>query len=175
MTARNRFVGALAIAALPLGSATVQAAPIYDPVNNLTYVRDATARTWNDAQAAAVAQGGNLARVRDAGANEAIRAASNGGGWIGATDQAVEGDWRWSNNNDQFWQGLAANATPPGMPVGGRYTNWNGGEPNDGGDWGDEGCVELRSDGRWNDTSCGDWKHYLCEYDGKSVGTDWYP
>ena len=149
MTARFRFLGALAITALPLVGATVQAAPIYDPANNVTYVRDATVRTWNDAQAAAVAQGGNLVRIRSAVANDAVRLVSNGGGWIGASDQTTEGEWRWVNNNDQFWQGLAANnATTPGMPVGGLYTNWNAGEPNDSSG---EDFAEIVGGGGWND------------------------
>lgn len=149
MTARFRFVGGLVIAAVPLVGAPVHAAPIYDPVANVTYTRDATLRTWNDAQTAATVQGGNLARVRDAGANEAVRAVSNGGGWIGASDQAAEGEWRWVNNNDQFWQGLAANnTTTPGMPVGGFYTNWNAGEPND---VNGEDFAEITGGGGWND------------------------
>ncbi len=149
MTVRFRFLGGLAIAAVPLVGTTVQAAPIYDPASNRTYVKDTALRTWNEAHTAAVAQGGNLARVRNAIANEAVRAVSNGGAWIGASDQAVEGEWRWSNNNDQFWQGLAANnATTPGMPVGGLYTNWNAGEPNDSNG---EDFAEIVGGGGWND------------------------
>lgn len=149
MTRSIRRAVCYTLAAAPFAGTAAYAAPVYDPANNVTYVRDATVRTWADARAAAQAAGGDLARVRSAGANEAIRAVSAGGGWIGATDQAAEGDWRWTVGNAQFWQGLAAdNPTTPGMPVGGLYTNWNGGEPNDSGN---EDFAEIVGSGGWND------------------------
>lgn len=125
------------------------AAPIYDPVNNLTYVKDPAVLTWNAANAAAQAAGGELARVRDLAANEAIRLVTNGsGGWIGATDQGSEGDWRWTAGNAQFWSGLAANSATPGSPVGGLFTRWNAGEPND---VGGEDFGQMTTSGFWND------------------------
>lgn len=104
------------------------------------------------------ARGGHLAVIDDATENAALTEWAGGDTpWIGLSDIVEEGEFRWVLD----------------QPLG--YTNWNGGEPNDGGDWGDEGCVELRSDGKWNDIGCGDWNHYVCEYDLKPVGTDWYP
>lgn len=52
---------------------------------------------------------------------------ASGFGWIGASDEAVEGDWRWMTGPEAgtlFWQGLAN-----GTEI--TYANWNGGEPND--------------------------------------------
>lgn len=54
-------------------------------------------------------------------------AQAGGFGWIGATDAAVEGQWRWVTGPESgtlFWQG-----GPNGTAIG--YANWNGGEPND--------------------------------------------
>ena len=60
-----------------------------------------------------------------------------------ASDQAVEGDWRWvtgpegmedSLQGRLFWRGRAdqyAARVPGTGPVLGRYSNWNAGEPND--------------------------------------------
>ncbi len=48
--------------------------------------------------------------------------------WIGASDLASEGAWRWMQNGaaaDQFWSGGGA-----GSVVGGAYANWDAGEPN---------------------------------------------
>ena len=53
--------------------------------------------------------------------------------WIGATDAHSEGNFVWLSGTP--WS----------------YTNWNGGEPNNSGD---EDCVHLREDGKWNDLPC---------------------
>jgi len=50
--------------------------------------------------------------------------------WIGLTDAAEEGVYRWVDG------------------TGARYTNWAPGEPNNAGD---EHFVEMYPDGRWND------------------------
>jgi hypothetical protein len=76
---------------------------------------------------------------------------------IGANDSGSEGVWRWENNNDQFWMGINT-----GAAVGGFYTNWNTGEPNDSN--ANEDCAYLRSaDGKWNDDVCANTVPYVCE------------
>ncbi|KAK3234778.1 hypothetical protein CYMTET_54975 [Cymbomonas tetramitiformis] len=57
--------------------------------------------------------------------------------WIGGHDLSSEGRWEWSDGTS--WD----------------YSRWGGGEPND--CCGGEDCLELRSDGSWNDiwrTNC---------------------
>ena len=46
---------------------------------------------------------------------------------LGATDQAVEGDWVWLGKPMPFWTGGLL-----GSPVAGAYSNWIFGEPSDG-------------------------------------------
>ncbi len=80
---------------------------------------------------------------------------ASGFGWIGATDAAVEGEWRWVTGPEagtQFWQGLA-NGTEL------TFANWNGGEPNNVGGGGEDyahiaAASVIRGGapiGAWND------------------------
>ena len=73
---------------------------------------------------------------------------------IGAHDKTVEGDWEWTDEPGVvFWRGKGSGATPPGGPVEGRYSNWNGtGEPNDSGGVEDE-CEIRGAEGNWNDNN----------------------
>ena len=52
-----------------------------------------------------------------------------GTGWIGATDNAVEGEWRWVTGPEAgllFWNGNETGSVVPGQ-----FAFWNTGEPND--------------------------------------------
>ena len=76
----------------------------------------------------------------------AILARDSGDTWIAATDQEVEGEWKWATTGVQFWQGAAA-----GTPVDERFSSWNPGEPNDSyGELGED-YARVNSGGGWND------------------------
>jgi hypothetical protein len=75
--------------------------------------------------------------------------------WLGGSDTHAATDWRWADGT-QFWSGLAS-----GMPVGGLYTNWDSGEPNDMGDA--EHCVVMFDKMTWNDDNCATLHRYVCE------------
>ena len=70
--------------------------------------------------------------------------------WIGLSDFAHEGTWRWQESHQEP-----------------SYTNWMSGQPDN--DGGDENCVNkaFRSDpsGKWNDQQCNenDDAHALCQ------------
>jgi hypothetical protein len=103
------------------------------------------ALSWSDANADCLAKGLQLASVRSTAENELLLTAAAGNKvWIGGTDAASEGKWKWSST---------------GTPL--SYTNWYSGEPND---WeGNEDCTEFYSNGKWNDGNCAKRTKFVCE------------
>ena len=75
-----------------------------------------------------------------------------GTGWIGASDEDNEGEWKWMTGPETgtiFWNGTAGGVAPPGM-----YENWNTGEPNEfqaGEDYAHITADGVGIDGSWND------------------------
>lgn len=80
---------------------------------------------------------GYLATITTADENAFIQQKTKGVGWIGASDQGVEGEWRWVTGPEGlldngkgllFWRGTGYQAkTDPNNygPVNGAYHNWN--------------------------------------------------
>jgi len=62
--------------------------------------------------------------------------------WIGASDHDKEGTFVWADGSGAV-----------------TYTNWSPGEPNENGD---EDCVVLYRNGRWNDGNCGLRNRFVC-------------
>ncbi len=72
-----------------------------------------------------------------------------GAGWIGGSDEAVEGVWRWMTGPEAgtiFWNGGVGGSTP-------NYANWNNNEPNNLGneDYAHVTAPGIGIDGSWND------------------------
>jgi len=106
--------------------------------------------SWTDAEAASVKLGGHLASIQDQQENNVVSQVSQLSPdpllvWIGGTDAAVEGDWRWVT----------------GEPWG--FTNWSPGEPTNNA-WGagiPENYLALyKADGTWNDNLENNWAEY---------------
>lgn len=126
--------------------------------------------TWQDAKVAAEQRTyngmqGYLATVTSAAEDGFVSQKLNGEGWIGASDAAVEGTWKWVTGPEagqQFWSGLWN-----GSSVNGMYENWAGGEPNNAGD---EDYAHYWSTGLWNDypNYAGGISGYIVEYGGLS-------
>lgn len=133
---------------------------VFNPDNGHVYqvVEAGGGITWNDANAAANAMtyggaSGYLATITSFDENVFVTSRLSNDGWMGASDAAVEGEWRWTGGDEastQFWSGNGST----GSVVGGAYTNWNGLEPNNSG--GNEDCAQILigSEGRWNDLPC---------------------
>ena len=64
--------------------------------------------------------------------------------WIGLNDINHEGRFVWASGSTS------------------RYRNWNGKEPNN---LGNEDCVQILTNSKWNDNKCGNGYPYVCEID----------
>lgn len=106
-------------------------------------------RAFADAEADCASLGGQLFEPRTEAQAVAFRAARPSGypseSWIGLTDRAEEGSFAWQDGSilgEEDW------------------SNWASGEPSNSG--GVEDCVQLRSDGTWNDRNCADLLAVAC-------------
>ena len=110
--------------------------------------------TWTDANAAANASTyyglqGYLATLTSQDEADFSGTQAIGTGWIGATDTAVEGEWRWVTGPEAgtlFWNGDAS-----GTEI--TYAFWNSGEPNNAGgeDYAHITHPNINPNGSWND------------------------
>lgn len=119
----------------PVSVGTIVLGPIVNPANGHTYYL-LNADTWTSSEARARTLGGHLVTINDVTENQWVYDTFDGANkslWIGLTDLAKEGTFVWVN----------------GQPV--TYTNWNGGEPNDGLGGEDFGHLINGSSGLWND------------------------
>lgn len=103
--------------------------------NGRKYYISKLKKTWPEAKAICEQNGGHLVTISGAAENDTVwqvaKLAPEYSQWIGLTDSAVEGQWRWITGE------LLT------------YTNWQQGEPNN---QGDEDYGAFRNDtGRWWD------------------------
>jgi hypothetical protein len=84
--------------------------------------------TWDAARALCRERGPgwDLASIQSVAESEFLAASIGVETWIGATDAAREGIWRWIAADVIFWLGSSA----LGVPAAGAYANWNTSEPN---------------------------------------------
>ena len=144
----------------------------YDAAAGKFYKMVSTPDTWANAQSAAIATqlngvNGQLVTVRSAYEQELIRSkyeiAGVNDGWLGGSDSAVEGEWRWLDGAtpvDQF-------ADASGDQVNGSFECFGLTEPNGGVG---ENNLEIRSaDGDWNDETPSISNPYIVEWDASEV------
>ena len=110
--------------------------------------------TWTAAKTAAEAKTlagltGYLVTITSASEQSFVLAnnVTSVGRWLGASDAATEGTWRWVTGPEeglQFWSGSSG-----GSAVNGAYKNWESDEPNNSAD--DDYAHFWPSSGLWND------------------------
>jgi hypothetical protein len=105
---------------------------------------------------------GYLATVTDSFENLIVSKLVSNGGWIGASDAAVEGDWAWVGGPEAGTVFYRGQGDTGGAPVDNAFSNWNDGEPNN--FQGSENYAEVMSDGHWNDNS--GTREYTIEWGG---------
>ncbi|WP_116789636.1 T9SS type B sorting domain-containing protein [Flavobacterium psychrotrophum] len=131
--------------------------------------------SWQAAKAAAAADTyygltGYLATLTSAEEAQLCGEQATGTGWIGGTDEDVEGVWKWATGPEAgtvFWNGGANGSTP-------NFAFWNTGEPNNSNneDYAHITAPGVGILGSWNDLpnvgSTGDFvpKGYIVEYGG---------
>lgn len=97
--------------------------------NGHSYYRSTGSMTWTDARQACLNMGGHLVTSTTLAENNFLFNLWPNG-WIGLTDEAVEGTWRWVTGEPFTW------------------ANWNGGEPNNSNN---EDYIQFVGGGKWND------------------------
>jgi hypothetical protein len=104
------------------------------------------ATSWEVARARCQSRGGHLATIPSAEDQVSVERLQMYPYWIGATDEAVEGQWEWIT----------------GEPF--EFENWAPEQPNGGEE---QNCLEVLNAGYlWNDRECGYILPYVCEYGG---------
>jgi len=113
--------------------------------------------------------GGYLATITSAAENTYVRGlAGTAQIWLGGSDTASEGVWRWVNGGTesgvQFWQGAAGGSVQNSL-----YANWGSGEPNNAGGGVGEDFMVMLAAGTWNDLVGTGSSAYMIEWNGASV------
>ena len=162
------------------------AGSLYNSANGHYYkvVNHGSNITWSAAKTAAEAStlnglSGYLASVTSYQENTFIDDKAGVNAWLGGTDAAQEGCWKWSGGPDDgkiFTVGNDADNTTSGgctvdtgytvyeKPFGAGEFGWNSNEPNDAGG---EDRLHIKTDGTWNDYSnTQNVQYYVIEYGG---------
>jgi hypothetical protein len=128
---------------------------ITDSYLGIEYCFCGSLRNWVSARAACQAVGLDLVRLTSLAQEEFFTMRfSFRRYWIGATDSAAEGDFRWVDGT-LLWMG-----GPTGSAVGGEFTNWQPGQPSDLGGTGVGDCVVVDTTGGWIDDICDSTRAY---------------
>jgi hypothetical protein len=112
------------------------------------YLSYSTAQTYVDAAVACISVGAYLAVPTTSTENSVVRSIGFSQPWIGIHDIAYE-----QNTSGLTFQTITRES------IG--FNGWNPGEPNQ---QGDEDCVQMYATGVWNDLSCGTALPYICEF-----------
>ena len=149
-----------------------------DPSTGHCYYRVDTPANFTTALANCQADGAYLAEITSDEENDTIFNNLGGPGgdliaaFFGASDQAVEGQWRWVSGGPKNGELFFTGDQNTGSAVDGMYANrfGQGLEPNNGAAENCGAFSNIISSG-WNDDLCGDPEVYVCEKSADIGGT----
>jgi hypothetical protein len=148
--------------ALAMADSVVIAGP-----DGISYQRIDVELNWTQARDAAAAKSlagapGHLATLLTASQAAAADVARDDNEcWLGATDEATEGNWTWITG-ELFWIGDSGGSTQSGL-----YANWDSGEPND--DDNQDALEWNSNDGDWDDVGLSNLNDcYIVQFDGET-------
>lgn len=118
-----------------------------------TYFLSNTVTDPETAHANAILAGGHLVTIGSEAENAFVSAMNPGFIWIGHTDRASEGTWKWVTSE----------------PV--TFTKWNAGEPNNAGGNEDWAVINWGPNGTWNDWYYTSTARYVIEFEGGNIPT----
>ena len=119
--------------------------------NGHSYYRSTGVANWTTARTNCSNMGGHLVTITTSGEQSFLYALWPSG-WIGLTDEVIEGTWRWVTGETYS------------------YTNWNNGEPNNSGN---EDYVQFVSNGKWNDLNNNSSLAYVLEFEYLVTTSSW--
>lgn len=132
-------------------------------------VYESSSISWTNAKIAAASRTlsgmqGYLATITSAEENAFLGSKVSANAWIGASDEAQEGQWKWVSGPENGT--LFYNGNYPGIAIG--YNNWASEEPNDCGTGEDYAHMYGNEAGKtWNDyPDSSSVNYYLVEYGG---------
>ncbi|XP_063819488.1 pulmonary surfactant-associated protein D-like [Pseudophryne corroboree] len=111
------------------------------------YVSNGDKANYNDGKMACAKKGGQLASPRNVNENQAVLAISleySFPPFLGINSMQTKGTFRYLSGEIIT------------------YSNWSPGEPNN--DKGVESCVEMYTNGKWNDKNCKEKRLTICEF-----------
>ena len=123
---------------------------------------------WSEARTECETAGLHLVRIDSQEENDFLFAfayeSRQGDVWMGGSDLAAEGDWRWTDGTP-FYNGVAGDG---GAAISAAYTHWLGTtEPNgrNGAQNGEGDCLSMTEllQGSWLDEGCNYFNRALCE------------
>jgi len=113
--------------------------------------------TFEAARSACSAVGMSLARIDGATEKNFVASQLSKPAWLGASDSAKDGDWRWIDGDALFWTGGST-----GQAVGGLYSNWGSGNPHASDS---ANCLSIANGakGYWFSEKCDKANTWVCE------------
>ncbi|XP_071824781.1 macrophage mannose receptor 1-like isoform X2 [Apostichopus japonicus] len=128
-----------------------QCLPGWEMYQKKCYYFDKTAyKIWEDSRTECLSYGADLVIIKDTDVENWLTTkilTLEGSYWIGLHDLSLEGDFEWVDGTKLSETGL---------------TRWDVNEPNN---VGEEDCVEIYTNGLWNDQTCTEVKGLICDAD----------